>query len=139
VRWLLTGAVAVCTLLAPQIGEAASPPSEVRGYETGKLTIGGELFEAAEIADARAMPDLNKQVGLMVSLTPAGAKRLEAISGALIGQPMLVQLDGKTLVAQLIGKPIASGVIDIPGRWRLDEAEALARRISGKDPLPDDL
>ena len=52
---------------------------------------------------------------------------------------MLVALDGKTLGAELIRKPVNGGVIEIPGRWTLTDAEALARRISGKDPLPDDL
>jgi preprotein translocase subunit SecD len=117
--------------------EPAAPPA--RSYETGKLTIAGESFAAGEIADARAMPDINKKVGIMVSLTPAGAKRLEGITGSLVGKPMLVSLDGKTLSAELIRKPITGGVIEIPGRWTLDEAETLARHISGKDPLPDDL
>ena len=118
---------------------AAEPPPPPRAYETGRLGIAGEAFLTTEVADARAMPDITKKVGIMVSLTPEGAKRLAAITAALVGKPMLVTLDGKTLVAEMIRKPIMTGVIEIPGRWSLDEAEALARRISGKDPLPDEL
>ena len=128
-----------CAAIAMQACNAQPGPPPARSYETGKLTIAGEAFAASEVADARAMPDMNKQVGLMISLTPAGAKRLETITGALVGKPMLVALDGKTLVAEMTRKPNMSGVIDIPGKWTLDEAEAVARRISGKDPLPDDL
>jgi preprotein translocase subunit SecD len=117
--------------------EPAAPPA--RSYETGKLMIGGESFTPAEVIDARAIPDINKKVGLMLSLSPAAAERLERITAALIGKPMLVALDGKTLGAELVRKPIVGGVIELPGRWTLSEAEALARRISGKDPLPDDL
>ncbi|ATE63478.1 SecDF P1 head subdomain-containing protein [Rhizorhabdus dicambivorans] len=117
---------------------AASPPAATP-FETGKLTIGGEAFSPAEVLDARALPDVNGKVGIMLTLSPGAAKRLEAISGSLVGRPMLVALDGKTLAGELIRKPIANGVIEIPGRWTLSEGEALARRISGRDPLPDDL
>ena len=75
----------------------------------------------------------------MSRLSPAAAQRLSQITAALVGKPMLVALDGKTLGAELIRKPVNGGVIEIPGRWTLTDAEALARRISGKDPLPDDL
>ena len=119
---------------------AAEPaPAPTHNYPTGKLTIAGEAFAPGDVLDARAIPDINKKVGIMVSLAPAAAARLEKITAALIGRPMLVALDGKTLVAELIHKPVAGGVIEIPGRWTLGEAETLARRISGKDPLPDDL
>ena len=138
-RWPLALALITCAAMAMQACNAQPAAPPVRSYETGKLTIAGEGFAPSEIADARAMPDVNKRVGIMVSLTPAGAKRLEGITAALVGTPMLVILDGKTLVAELIRKPFAGGVIEIPGRWTLDEAEALARRISGRDPLPDDL
>lgn len=118
---------------------AQPAPAPARSYETGQLTIGGETFLASEVADARAMPDINKRVGIMLSMTSDGAKRLEAISGAHIGKPLPVVLDGTTLGAEAVRKPITDGVIELPGRWSLDEAETLARRISGRDPLPDDL
>jgi len=129
----------VCAAIATPACNAEPSPPPARSYETGNLTIAGETFTPGEIADARAMPDINKKFGVMISLTPAGAKRLEGITGSLVGKPMLVALDSKTLSAELTRKPIATGVIEIPGRWTLDEAERLARRISGKDPLPDDL
>lgn len=133
---------ALFALAAPaamQACDAQSVPAPVPSYETGKLTIAGETFTPAEIADARAMPDINKRVGIMISLTGPGARRLEAITASLVGKPMLVALDGRTLAAEQVRKPIAGGVVEIPGKWTLDEAETLARRISGKDPLPDDL
>ena len=120
---------------------AEQPPQDRQAmpFETGKLAIAGEAFAPAEILDARALPDVNGKVGIMLTLTPAAARRLEAITGSLVGKPMLVALDGKTLAAELIRKPVTDGVIEIPGRWNLTDGEALARRISGKDPLPDDL
>jgi len=124
---------------APFAMQACAAEPAAKRFETGRLTIAGEPFAAAEIIDARALPDINKKVGVMLTLTPAAAKRLGEISRALVGKPMLVALDGKTLGAELIRKPVTGGVIEIPGRWSLSDAEALARRISGRDPLPDDL
>lgn len=132
-------ALIACAVITNQACDAQPAPPVARTYQTGMLTIGGEAFAPGEVADARAMPDINKRVGIMLSLTPGGARRLETVSGSLIGKPMVVALDGKGLSAELIRKPIKEGVIELPGRWTLDEAEALARRISGKDPLPDDL
>lgn len=114
-------------------------PLAAQGYPTGSLTVAGEKFAPAEILDARAVPDLNGKAGIMLTLDPAATKRLAAITEALTGKPMLVALDGKTLVAEMIRAPIRDGVIEVPGRYALPEAEALAKRISGKDPLPDDL
>lgn len=116
---------------------AAAPPAAA--FATGKLTISGEGFAVSDVLDARALPDINGKVGIMVTLTPAAAKRLGEITESLIGKPMQVALDGKPLAAELIRKPLTGGVIEIPGRWNLSDAEALARRISGRDPLPDDL
>ena len=108
-------------------------------FATGALTIAGEAFAVTEVLDARALPDINGKVGIMLTLTPAAAKRLGGISAALVGKPMPVALDGKLLGGEVLRKPLTSGVIEIPGRWNLTDAEALARRISGRDPLPDDL
>lgn len=126
-------------LAAPAMMPACAAEPAAAPFSTGKLTIAGEAFAPSEVLDARALPDINGKVGMMLTFTPAAARRLEAISSALVGKPMPVALDGKTLMAELIRKPIANGVIEVPGRWSLTDGEALARRISGKDPLPDDL
>jgi len=125
--------------IAMQACAAAPPAAPARFYQTGKLVIAGAAFAVGDVADARAMPDINNKVGIMISLTPRAAARLEKVSTALVGRPMVVALDGKTRGADLIRKPVAGGVVEIGGRWTLTDAEALARRISGKDPLPDDL
>ncbi|KKC23734.1 SecDF P1 head subdomain-containing protein [Sphingomonas sp. SRS2] len=127
--------IAAIPLAAP-VG--AAPPAATP-FATGALTIAGEAFAVSDVLDARALPDINAKVGIMLTLTPAAAERLGRISAALVGKPLTVALDGKTLGAELIRKPLTSGVIEIPGRWNLTDAEALARRISGRDPLPDDL
>lgn len=126
---------AVSSLATPLY--AAAPVT--KPFATGALTIAGEAFAVSDVLDARALPDINGKVGIMLTLTPAAAQRLGEISAALVGRPMPVALDGKLLGGEVLRKPLTSGVIEIPGRWNLSDAEALARRISGRDPLPDDL
>ena len=111
----------------------------VQTIEAGKLVIGGEDFATAEVLDARAMPDIGGGAGLLITLTPAAAKRLQTMTTALAGKPLTIALDGQPVATLMIRGPIADGVIDLPGHRALPEAEALAKRISGKDPLPDDL
>jgi len=122
---------AIALLVATPLAAQTAP--------VGTLDIAGERFAPADILDARAMPDINGKAGVMITLSPAGAKRLTEITESLAGKPMLVALDGKTLMAEMIRGPIRDGVVSVPGRFTLPEAEALAKRISGKDPLPDDL
>lgn len=105
----------------------------------GKLTIAGEAFATADVLDARAMPDLGGTSGIMLTLSPKAAQRLARITAGLAGKPMVVALDGKPILREMIRSPIRDGVIDIPGAYKVAEAEALAKRISGKPPLPDDL
>lgn len=132
-------ALALVAALPIAMPACAAEKPAAAPFQTGRLSIGGESFDPSEVLDARALPDINGKVGVMLTLTPKAAKRLEQISLSLVGKPMLVALDGKTLAGELIRKPIADGVIEIPGRWSLTDGEAIARRISGRDPLPDDL
>jgi len=106
---------------------------------TGKLTIAGEAFAPSDVLDARAMPDPGGTAGIMLTLSPKAAARLAKLTAGLSGKPMIVALDGKPLLSEMIRGPIQDGVINIPGNYRTPQAEALAKRISGKDPLPEDL
>lgn len=136
-RRIAVALIAAAVAMQACAAEPASAPSQA--FETGKLTVAGQTFAPAEVLDARALPDINKKVGILLTLTPPAAQRLGEITTALVGKPMLVALDGKALGGEQIRKPLTDGTIEIPGRWNLTDAEAIARRISGKDPLPDDL
>lgn len=103
------------------------------------FTIGGQGFAQADIIDARAMPDVDGTATVMVTFTPAAAKRLHAVTRANVGKALPVALDGAVLMTPTIETPIAEGVMEVGGHLPLTEAEALAKRISGKDPLPDSL
>lgn len=114
-------------------------PLQAQDVAPGKLTIADVPFATADVLDARAMPDLGGTSGIMLTLTPKAARRLATITAGLAGKPMTVALDGKPILRTMIRAPISDGVLDIPGAYNLVEAEALAKRISGKPPLPDDL
>lgn len=135
-RWiaLLLSFAAVLPAIPIHAAAPAATP-----FPTGALTIAGAPFAVPDVLDARALPDINGKIGIMLTLTPGAAKRLGEISAALVGKPLPIALDGRLLGGEVIRRPVTSGVIEIPGRWNLTDAEALARRISGRDPLPDDL
>lgn len=104
----------------------------------GQFAIAGERFTPEEVLDSRAVPEIDGRTTLMVTLVPAAAKRLEAISRSHVGRPLALTLDGATLAAPVVQQPLVDGVVTIAGGYSLAEGEALARRISGKDPLPDE-
>ena len=103
------------------------------------FTIAGEAFAQRDILDARAMPDVDGTAGIMLTFTPQAAKRLETLTRAGVGKPMPIALDGKVLVEPTVDAPIDGGVVEVSGHFPMAEAEALAKRISGKDPLPDSM
>ena len=116
------------------LATAAAP-----GATTAGFAIGGQHFAQAEILDARAMPSLDGIATIMLTFTPPAAKRLKTLTTAQVGKAMPVTLDGKLLAAPVVSAPIAGGVIEMDGHFALPQAEALAKQISGKDPLPDSL
>ncbi len=120
----------IASLLLVAVPAAAAPAA---------FTIAGEPFAQADILDARAMPDVDGTAGIMLTFTPPAGQRLLALTAARLGKPLPIALDGKTLVEPTVDVPIDGGVIEIGGHFPLAEAEALAKRISGKDPLPDSL
>jgi preprotein translocase subunit SecD len=113
---------------------AAAPGAAPAGF-----AIGGEAFSQRDILDARAMPSLDGIATIMLTFTPPAAKRLKALTTTQVGKPMPVTIDGQLLAEPVVGEPIAGGVIEMDGHFTLPQATALAKRISGRDPLPDSL
>jgi preprotein translocase subunit SecD len=116
------------------LATAAAPATPPAGF-----AIGGEAFSQRDILDARAMPSLDGIATIMLTFTPPAAKRLKALTTAQVGKTMPVTLDGKLLAEPVVAQPIAGGVIEMDGHFALPQATALAKRISGRDPLPDSL
>ncbi len=107
----------------------AAAPAEV-------LTIAGERFAQSEIIDARAVADATGPA-ILVTLGPAATKRFATITRANVGRPVTVALGSKPLSAPYVLEPIEAGSFQISGQRSFAEAAAIARRISGKDPLPE--
>lgn len=125
-RWMLP--LIAFSLAAPALAQSA-----------GGLTIGGERFAQDEIIDARAIASETGQPAILVTFGPKAAERLRALSGGRIGKTLPMVLDGTTLIEPVVHEAIGSGAITISG---LDvdfaQAEAIAKRISGKEPVPEE-
>ncbi len=104
-----------------------------------KFTIAGQKFLERDIIDARPLPDLNGTAAILLTFEDKAAKRLAKLSRKNREKAVAINLDGKTLVRPIFHNAIDDGIIQIIGLFTLDQATQLARRISGKDPLPDSL
>ncbi len=103
------------------------------------FSIGGINFAEHDIIDARAQPDLGGQATILITFSAAAAKRLETETAAHIGEPLDIKLDDDVLMKPIVREPIAGGTLQISGSLTFEAAVKLAKSISGKDPLPDDL
>lgn len=101
--------------------------------------IAEENFGEADIVDARAQPELDGTASIRITFGEAAAKRLASITERLVGKPAPVSLDALTVADPVVREPIRDGVLQLTGAWTLADAEALAKKISGKEPLPDSL
>jgi hypothetical protein len=122
---LLTGSAA---LAAPK------PAAPAKTYPTGLFTVAGKPVSAKDVLDARTIPDMQGKPSLMVTLTPAMAATL-----AKAGTPRVAcTLDGKPIGDSPTDALAMDHVLQLSGDFGdYNAAAALARRISGRDPLPD--
>ena len=89
--------------------------------------VGTLAVRPADILDGRAIAGGTGEPIVMLTLKPALVVRLKT-------QPATVTIDGKPVQAV-----IAENTIQITGSQTFEAAAALAKRLSGKDPLPDSL
>jgi hypothetical protein len=128
-----------CTIaalgLALLAGSAiAAAPAKPKTYPTGPFVVAGHRIAATDILDARAIPDMQGKPSLMVTLTPTAA----AAIGSAPDAKLPCTLDGKPLGESSAGALTADHVLQFSNDFgSYDAAAALARRISGRDPLPD--
>ncbi|HJZ59635.1 MAG TPA: hypothetical protein VKE74_32115, partial [Gemmataceae bacterium] len=72
----------------------------------------------------------NADGAIEVTLTEAGAKKLEKLSGEHLDKPLAILVDGKVISAPVIRAKLGGSVV-ITGSFTKDEAEKLAKAISG--------
>ncbi len=105
----------------------------------GALWFGTENFVPADIIDARAQPELDGHVALLITLEEPASARLAALTREYVGKPLPLIFQGKEIAAPLIVEPITSGSFQISGSFTMEEARQMALDISGKPPLADSL
>ena len=101
--------------------------------------VASEVFGEAEILDARAQPELDGTSSIRITFNESAAKRIATVTMKLVGKPAHVELDNETVADPIVREPIRDGVLQLTGPWTIDGATALAKKISGKEPLPDSL
>jgi preprotein translocase subunit SecD len=104
------------------------------------FSIDGESFDEADIVDARALPQMDAGAVILITFSDAAAKRIATMTSKLTGKTATIVLDGQTISTPRIMEPVLDGAFQIGGGiWSVDAAIALAKKISGKDPLPESL
>jgi len=112
---------------------AAAPKAPPKTYPTGAFVVAGHAIRPTDVLDARAIPDMSGKPSLMVTLTPSAAGAIGAAT-----DPIACTLDGKPLGASPAGALTSGHVLQLSGDFGdYPATAALARRISGRDPLPD--
>ncbi len=94
-----------------------------------QLSVAGKPLKPADFLDGRAIAGGTGTPVVMLTLTPAAAKRVSRT-----GPTAKFTLNGKPAVARL-----ADNTIELDGQKTFEAAAKLARAISGKAPLPDSL
>lgn len=113
---------------------AATPAKPARTYPTGAFAVADHKVAATDVMDARAIPDMTGKPSLMITLSPAAATAI----GGKAGDKLPCTLDGKTIGTSPADALATDHVLAISGDFGdYDATAALARRISGRDPLPD--
>ena len=145
----LVGAAIIISIMCASVADAAQRrasakrtliAAKAKPAQTARVfTIAGEAFSEAEIIDARAQPDISGKATIMITFDDNGRIKLARLSGANKAKPMPFVLDGQTLMAPVVIDPIIDGVAQITGMFTITEAEVIAKKISGKAPLPDSL
>ena len=94
-----------------------------------QLSVAGKPLKPADFLDGRAIAGGTGTPVVMLTLTPAAAKRVSQT-----GSTAKFTLDGKPAAARF-----ADNTIELDGQKTFEAAAKLARAISGKAPLPDSL
>ncbi|SFS09284.1 hypothetical protein [Sphingomonas jatrophae] len=121
-------------LFAPALLLAASPAA-------AELTVGAITFTHGDVLDARALPEPDAPPVIMVTLADAGMAKLVRATTIEGGgtTPIPVKVDATALNELLVTAPLDNPVLTLTGAKDLKSAEALAKSIAGKDPLPDEI
>jgi preprotein translocase subunit SecD len=136
---LVASACGQCCAIATWVQELANARSHLDHDDVCVRQRRGVAFAEGDIVDARALPDLAGMPTIMITFSGPAAKRFGVLTARRKGKPLPIMLDGKILAQPIVSEAVLRGEAQISGRWPYEEAVRLAKQISGKDPLPDDL
>lgn len=118
----------------------APPGSEILPMADGSMAVAvrkvggvsGKRVEAAQVG----IDQSTGQSMVMVTFDAAGASKFAQLSGANVGKPLAIVLDGKVLSAPVVYEPITGGQAQISGGFTAEEASQLAVALqSGALPV----
>lgn len=100
------------------------------GFE--KTNLGGKDFKRADVSfDQSGNPQID------IEFNSEGAKKFEEITGANVGKPLAIYLDGQPVSAPNVNQKISGGKGVITGKFELKEAKNLAVQLNaGALPVP---
>ena len=118
-----------------QVVEAPAPDAEefTLKYPAGQETLHlarVPLLDANAVRHAKVEKDALGYFHINVTLTLAGAKRLEEFTTKHVGGRLAILLNRKIASAPFVREPIREGVFTITGNFSEAEAHQLARRIN---------
>jgi len=100
--------------------------NEVPILVKAKPALTGELLENASVdVSSFGIPDIG------LKFRPEGAKRFSKVTGENIGKRLAILLDDKVITAPTIRTAITNGRASIQGKFTSEEAQRLARQLSG--------
>ncbi|UOR05483.1 protein translocase subunit SecDF [Hymenobacter aerilatus] len=141
-------------VLTSQEARATLPPNLTFMWNVKPQEIGGQEYlslvavrkasgataplEGDVVADARG--DIDPQRGgaeVSMSMTPAGAKKWQKLTGNNIGRQVAIVLDDNVYSDPVVQAEIAGGNTSISGNFSIEEAQDLANVLkAGKLPAP---
>jgi preprotein translocase subunit SecD len=120
----------VFLMLIALAGCVTSTPT--RSTLKNAVILGEIALPSYDIISAEPGFGPNGQPLVNVRLSPAGAVQLEAVTRGYLGREMPIRVGTELLSNPRVMEPIAGGQFQISGLMTVEEAQKLARRITGR-------
>ena len=90
------------------------------------------LLKGTDIKTAQVAVFEQHGWGVMVEFTPQGTERLRDVTTKNVGKVLVFVVEERVVRAAKISKPIPDGQVAITGKYTSEEADRLARQITGR-------
>ena len=96
---------------------------------SNRSSAGEVLLIEVKMAETR-VDKQTKQAIIFVKLTEESKRLMAEMTQKNVGKPTEFRVDGRVLMKPVIREPLLAGVFEIAGRFNLNEAKDIARRLS---------